>query len=276
MRWVSLHRIISHPELKNWFRCLEVLILDSQSLQVKDLEDFLLQEFFGRLYALVRLLKLIWTQLRCFLWAYETICKYGPTLLRRGLRKLVGNQIFSNPNHLLYESAQPFLLASLRKSVWTWNSLLREDLRLTEHRKGPEALHMGPKTFGSRYMFDQDEGGMEKYGDLIHHPDCNQEDVLISKFMTIEEQTAVVLENTRRRDAKRVASALVGKARVWIRTPWTIQYSRFKFRFWFIRRCCDVPCAENLQISKIRPGNWPFLWPSSWASHLSPPGISPW
>jgi len=69
---------------------------------------------------------------------------------------------------------------------------------------------MGPKTFGSRYMFDQDEGGMERDGDLIRHPDCNQGDVIISKFMTIEEQTAVVLENTRRRDAKRVASALVG------------------------------------------------------------------
>jgi hypothetical protein len=69
---------------------------------------------------------------------------------------------------------------------------------------------MGPKTFGSRYMFDQDEGGMERDGDLIRHPDCNQGDVIISKFMTIEEQTAVVLENTRRRDAKRVANALVG------------------------------------------------------------------
>ena len=69
---------------------------------------------------------------------------------------------------------------------------------------------MGPKTFGSRYMFDQDEGGMERYGDLIHHPDCNQEDAIISKFMTIEEQTAVVLENIRRGDAKRVADALVG------------------------------------------------------------------
>jgi hypothetical protein len=72
---------------------------------------------FGRLYALVRLLKLIWTQLRCFVLAYETICKYGPTLFRRELRQLVGNQIFSDPNHLLHKSAQPFLLASLRKSV---------------------------------------------------------------------------------------------------------------------------------------------------------------
>ncbi len=69
---------------------------------------------------------------------------------------------------------------------------------------------MGPKTFGTRYTFDKDKGGMERYGDLIHHPDCNQEDVIISKFMNIEEQTAVVLENIRRRDAKGVANALVG------------------------------------------------------------------
>lgn len=51
---------------------------------------------------------------------------------------------------------------------------------------------------------------MERYGDLIYHPECNQEDVIISNSMTIEEQNAVVLENTRRRDAKRVANALVG------------------------------------------------------------------
>ncbi len=59
---------------------------------------------------------------------------------------------------------------------------------------------MSPKTFGSRYTFDEDEGVMERYGDLIHHPDCNREDVIISNLMTIEEQNAVVLENTRRRD----------------------------------------------------------------------------